>query len=474
MKSGNNINKALKEALQNYPVPLNESQWDRISGDLEKKKNKKPFFWLSIFSTLLVLLSVLFYNFSDSNKSESSQSLAQNQSLQNTEITTNTETKISKSNNSDLITPQIQSKENTNQQDSKPQNTENSLPNENVSNQNRTKHETNKVKKNTVKQKVSESSQIKSNKSPTFIDVPFNPSLLESTASLQSALNQYVLNYLLLEPQYVAPYEIQKQNENFDWFTATLVKNNKKRNSKSKNIKPPKDDIKNSIAIGLMYGISMVNSKSSIDKQNSLHKDTRKVFDAAAKNQTSKFLKVTLDIPLTKRFNLGLNSGFQYRYVTQNAEYNYNLDSIPFRDVDNRVLFYLANKDSSNAKFNGSYKNVYQYLNIPLNLTYRLPMNSKNEFLIGAGLQFNMVLKNKGQMFDLNDQRFKDNSEFLKTSANFGWMGSLEYSRQFQNHWWLGLGMGIQNQNLKFASENGYIINSLKFNSFHLHLRYKL
>jgi hypothetical protein len=487
MKSGNNVNKALKEALQNYPVPLNESQWDRISGDLGKKKNKKPFFWLSIFSAVIVLISMLFYGLSDSNKSEFSQYLAQNQSQLQTEITTQTETDHPESNISNTESSQNQITERGELSESNVLPANSNTPNasqeqnkqsrdelENAKNTSSSINSTNNNRPTENQKDKQESNDLNQNNDRAMVFEPNNPSLIESPFSFQSVLNHYIMSYLLLKPEFAAPYEIQQKNENFDWFKANLAKNTSKASSNNSNDKPTKDSSKNSIAIGLMYGISMVNSKSNIDNQNSLHKDTREVFDAAAKNQTSNFLKVTLDIPLTKRFNLGLNSGFQYRYVAQEANYNYSYDSIPFRDVDNRVLFYLPNKDSSNLKINGRYKNVYQYLNIPLSFTYRLPLNSRNEFLLGAGMQFNMVLKNKGQLFDLNDEGFKDNSEFLKTTSNFGWMGSLEYSRQLQDHWWLGLGMGIQNQNLKFASENGYINNTLKFNSFHLHLRYKL
>lgn len=485
MKSGNNINKALKEALQNHPVPLNESQWERISGDLSKKKNRKPFFWLSLFSSLIVLLSVLFYTITDSNDNESSQSMAQNQSIQNSQNQSDNPS-IQNSNTENPPSNQLSENQNNDLKNEKhqPLFTESSTPDSKISaspmqTMNGKPKENISIGPKTDIPKIDKSNQIQAGGQSNPVSKqsePFNTNLLDGELKLQDVLNQYVMNYLLLAPQYVAPYEMPREEESFDWLADVSVNQNKTSKSDKKNNKKldPIDTNKNKWAIGLQFGTSVVNSKSSIGSQNSLHRDTRSVFDNASKNQTSNFLKVTLDIPLTKKFNLGLNSGVQFRQVVQNAEYNYFLDSIPFRDVDNTILFYLENKDSANASFNGTYKNVYQYVNIPLNFTYRLPLNNKNEFLIGAGMQLNLVLKNKGKLFDLNDQRFKDNSEFLKTTSNLSWMGSLEYSRSLYDNWWLGLGMGIQNQNLKFASENGYINNVIKFNSFHLHLRYKL
>lgn len=75
--------------------------------------------------------------------------------------------------------------------------------------------------------------------------------------------------------------------------------------------------------------------------------------------------------------NISFKAGLGYSKHSIGGTYVHGLDSVPFVDIDGTIYYLPPNKDSLNGINRSDAGYTYSYLNIPIGLVYRLPINTK-------------------------------------------------------------------------------------------------
>lgn len=480
MKSSNKLNKALKDALDNNPMPLHESQWERLQKDLGKDERKPKFlYWFLIVIPMIMVLGFGYYlgreSKSDSTKSE----LA----IVNTTVGNATK---SNSNENDLNTPNQANtivEQNPNSSNTSKNNSTNTTQNISANNNSNTaESNTNNTSSNQNNSNTfSESPESNSNENQVNTQNSSNENLNSSTDIIANGENEVNIQDMESPIQVYSMMNYPKKKE-FKWnnkdddpikFSFVDYKESFKKSSKDKKITD--DPERTFFALGFASGFSLVSTEvSGISNSEKLHKDTRSLFEQSTENQHSYYLNVNFEWLPFKNFNFGLNTGIQYIEVSNDMDIKYKLNQIPFRMPNGDISFYIPISDSMNPPtIQVKNRATYRFVNVPLKIGYTFPLGSKQEIGLSGGINMSFLAGTKGNTFSLNEASVQPIKEIITNVFNVGYMGSVMYSRQVYKQWWIGAEYQFQRNNLKYDMDYGILSSKLKVNAINLNFRFK-
>ncbi|MCC6818832.1 MAG: hypothetical protein IT245_08075 [Bacteroidia bacterium] len=485
MKSGNKLNQALKKALQEHPQPLHEAQWERIRAELEEKK-RRPFLWLYFFGSALLLLTIgglVYWN--ASNNIESVKSISIQPAIENPIVNINVDSTLEvKSDIKHLsqteteINNSIESKRNT-----QLQTTQKSL----------------KIDDIPAKSKSLSAANTNRFRRPN----PVNDQLLYDIENLKpnsiksNSLDNLIQNigaskHVLVESPKVMNDTIEKINDSAQQtpqLTNAIAQNEdgvesdiptddstKSKKKKKKSKVSEKGEYGNGVfVLGLATGITSINtSVVKLTNQEYLHKDTKNVFEAGNKNQSAFFMNFSFEYKLGS-LGFRLNSGLQYRSISNDINFNYKLSQIAVRNSDNTISFYINVPDSSNPMvFKLQSRQSFQFITLPLQLSYGLKLNSKYEAIFNAGVNISGLVASSGKMFNLNSFEAKPVNTLMNRKINYGLNGGIQLSRHLYRQWWLGLEAGLSTVNMAYDLGSGNLNSRITSRSLNLQIRFKL
>ncbi len=470
MKSGNKLNKALKDALDGNPAPLNESQWARIESELSGKRRKPFGFWLLLLVPMLMALGIAYYSGLNKGREEvgsvQGNSNSPEQLIQsNTSDKTGRETKNGNPeqelNIADgKLNPAIQA-------DKTPGNKPGS--NETADSKSGSEPEPDFAANEESGQDKFKSGNLNdAEEEPNNANSPEVADPMAGVPDLYpgvySAISQPGLKAVIIETE-----QLQKVNAD------TRESNELLRKTLAGKDKPHIDPPAKRFAIGFASGFSIVNTEvTALTNEKKLHKDTRSLFEQSTRNQNSMFANVIFEWMPFKAFTLGIHSGIQYRSVSNRMDIDYKLNQIPFRDMEGNISFYVPIHDTLNPPTISVRNNTsFRFVNIPLCLNYSFMQGVRNEFRLSAGLNFSLLAGSSGNTFSLNEAGVRPVGEMISNIFDMGYTGGLMYSRNIYRQIWLGTEIQMQNNHLNYDMDYGILKSRLRAYNINLNIRYK-
>lgn len=487
MKSSNKLNKALKDALDNNPMPLHESQWERLQKDLGKDEKKPKFlYWFFVLIPMIMVLGIGYYLGRESNSDSTKSELA----IVNTN---NGNASESNSNEMELDT-HIQSnanaEQNPNSSSESNSNSTNTIQNK-PANSNNTTSESNTINTNSNQNNSSNSSE--SNVANTNDkDVSTQNSLngtQNTTNGTQNSSSDIVANgeNVIINQENELPIHVfsvlsYPRKKDFKWnskdedpLKLSFFENKEGSKKTSKGKKNSIDPERTFFALGFATGFSLVSTEvSGISNSEKIHKDTRKLFEQSTENQHSYYLNVNFEWTPFKSLNFGLNTGIQYIEVSNDMDIKYKLNQIPVRLPNGDISFYIPISDTMNPPtIQVKNRATYRFVNVPFKIGYTFPLGSRQEIGLSGGINMSFLAGTRGNTFSLNEASVQPIRESIANIFNVGYMGSVIYSRQVYKQWWIGAEYQFQRNNLKYDMDYGILNSKLKVNAINLNFRFK-
>lgn len=486
MKSGNNLNKALKEALNGHPEPLKDSQWERIRLELGESK-KRPFRWIlfPIAFILILLGGLTWYLIPQGQEHSAGNSLTPQSQGPSHDY---------KQSNKMEIDSKGKSEESTIILSDNARNQDNSVitnrPNSKNSNNRFQEPFQDDIKLKMMAKQVGRGGMTNNNINHKQYDDPdpdefdirrhaFRNEVLSKISDSNASDNEKKTTDLS-EPNTILEKEkldsnvkdenkmVQNTDDVSDNDSDEKKKGKKKNKNKGNNYESGK------FVLGFASGFSWVNTAvKGLTNTEYMHKDTRKVFEATNDKQQSFNINLSVDYKLGQS-NFSVNSGLQYRYIRNNIDYNYKITELPWRNSDNTIAFYITVPDSSSQEIRLRSNQNYSFLSMPFQLSYAIPFKDKWEFLFNAGVNVSTLIWSNGQLIDLDYVEVKEAKGSIKQKISLGYTGGIGISRQLYGQWYLGLECGISTINLKYNLGYGDLKSRIMAQNFNLQLRYKL
>jgi hypothetical protein len=201
-----------------------------------------------------------------------------------------------------------------------------------------------------------------------------------------------------------------------------------------------------------------------------MHRDAEKLFDESNRNQSAFFGNLNFSFPLYRKFDLSFRGGLQFRQIHSKQDVQYEYKDVPFKDADGVILFYISRPPVS-MPLKGS-SDLY-FLQLPLSLTYTLPLNSKYECLISGGVNLSTLMGARGQAYDINQSQITKVKNMIKNKPDMGPVIGLELSRLIYGNWWLGLEAGYQSNKATYDLGPGILQSRMQAFNIQLNMRYK-
>jgi hypothetical protein len=439
MSTKNNLQDALKKAFENHEEPLREAQWERLEGVLASKKPRNKIYMYLVNLLLIAVTAGLTFYFT----------VKYNEKFV-TPIGRNTSTIESKSNTQPLGNESLQA--------------------------------TDLTKKSVIA-------------AGTMATVPFvqkfikpntsKPTSTEFTPSVNSESKNTEATEITTGSQYSSESNTGNDEKNISEQTVLTQKEDKfevkdsiqpKANNKL-GLNSDTDDKKHKpskMVLSLAAGYSKLNIKvSALENANTLHKDTKMLYEQSNQNPSSFYMNLGVDFRLAKGFNLGLNSGIQYLHISTPVNLEYKVTQVPFREIDGRIIGYV--KDTVNPQtLKVKTTNTTSFIMVPVRFYYTLPINTRNEILISGGANLSAIVSAKGQNLAINENSVQKLSKKNYGTFQAGMLAGLQLSHNLKNNWWLGLDGMWQTNTLKFNTGLGAVKSNLSSYNINLVLRYKL
>ncbi|HEY1047363.1 MAG TPA: hypothetical protein VGF79_13035, partial [Bacteroidia bacterium] len=404
MKSSDNLNKALRDALKDHPEPLHDGQWDKLYRELHEKKSKRIFPWFGFWIILLVtgltgfltgyLLNSELKNSNpiavnsqdtvspevaspNSAKSNLAELKQANSNIQRSESNTNSNAIVNNSSITQETNSANSNSKQTNSQSSSKSKLTYSDQHQNssakLSNERQPKDQ--KGRDNQGKEQESNS-----NKSPDRN--------IDKTDLALNGNNKQETNYAQKDPAKTdltepkdSTSELNNNAQNDVADNDKIADNTKKDKDEDLKKKPKKKKPKPTPegseeqpkwVFGLSLGMSTFNTRmGAYSAPSTVHKDVKDVNENSLGNKKSNTFKLSVNYRFLKGLSLGFNTGFQYRTVREVRDFNYTLDELPFRKPDNSIDFYIPLKDTQIfLRVNESRTSEFRYVTIPFTFSY--------------------------------------------------------------------------------------------------------
>ncbi|MFM9945939.1 MAG: hypothetical protein ACKVQB_11995 [Bacteroidia bacterium] len=450
MNTKNNLHNALKGAFENYKEPLNEAQWERLEGAITKRKKRRFFPFFLLFMVICFTAGSTYFltlNYGVKNTSLSVYPTKQDKLTINTN-----KNNIDKNKNVSIISSQI------NSTNSKVIGSAKVIPSGEVSYFKTTKYYLNK----------------NSNKNQRYLPSEIKED--EPKAENTEAIKDKVVDISTKEDKFEEAEGSVKKMEVEDIASKnkdSVILVNKKDKDKDIILPPPPHPAK--FAFTLAAGVSKMNIKVvGIENGIALHKDTRKIFEESNKNLKTDFINLGFDWNILPSFKIGVNTGIQYLRVTTPVNIEYSLTQIPFWDKSHtQIEGYVT--DTIPLKFNSSATNYTTYITIPLRFNYSIPVNSKNEILVTAGINLSTLAAAKGQSLIINNEPgVKSLNTNMYRRFNTGFTSGFQYNFRVKDTWWIGIESLYQLNSLKYKTGDGGIKNRLDGYMINAIIKYKI
>lgn len=472
MKSGNKLNKALKDALDGNPAPLNESQWARIESELSGKRRKPFVFWLLLLIPMLTALGIAYYSGLNKGRQEITSVTVNSNSVGTDQESKISDNAISQNNagnqeaepdkSTNKSNPAIQEADKSEKDNVASQHSNNNKYQETVGGGNQLlSGEPDKTPggRNT-------DSGIKTGTAPAHRPVVDDP--MAGSPDLYPGVYSVIANPAI-KAIAVVP-EVQNEVES-DTKESSDSLRKRLTGKEDEDIKPKRKRF----AIGFASGLSFVSTDiAAVTNEKKLHKDTRSLFEQSTRNQHSSFANVIFEWMPFKALTLGIHSGIQYRSVSNRMDIDYKLNQIPMRDMEGNISFYIPIHDTMNPP-TISVRNTtaFRFVNIPLCLNYGFMAGKRDEIKVMAGLNFSLLAGSSGNTFSLNEAGVRPVGEMISNIFDMGYTGGLMYSRNVYGNFWLGTEMQMQNNRLDYDMDYGILKSRIRSYNLNLNLRYK-
>ncbi len=491
MKENNKLNKALKDALQGQPEPLHEAQWERLSAALGGKKSKMRFFPWFMIVAIVALGSLALGYWLGQDSSQNKVIVSQEVNSDQPDLTGS-----SRSHAENDINPKEQESA---QDDQSKLNSSQSPVQGSIAESEEGEEHSEKTEDNNQQDQAGKDKQ-----NPTFAGSSGSPNGKPSKhagtgVDLGSSSGKHTT------PDKVTPQDtnkLKKWNEHkyfsdvseleFKLPPLQLMKLPVKKikdtlpllvdvqkNALKPQVpkKPGSPTIEQSrFALSLSSGLSNVAYKvARMENSEKLHKDAKSVIEQFNSGSRSYFGNLGFEWMISKQVPLVFSTGFQYRQISQDVNFNYDWKERPFREKDGTILFYVSDSVSLFPTFKYVGRNSMDFISLPLKVGYRFPIGKKNEFQLTGGLNLSMVTKAKGSFFSINEGQpeFKPLAESYKKTINVGLIGGFMYSRNIYKPWWLGVEALWQQNSLNYDAKYGMIKSRINVSNYNINLKYK-
>lgn len=158
------------------------------------------------------------------------------------------------------------------------------------------------------------------------------------------------------------------------------------------------------------------------------HKDVQQIFNSLNGNYKAKQLQAGITYVPKKAPGLSLTGGLQYRELSHRFNLNYRLTEIPLTDAEGNILGYKKDTGSI-MEFNLAGINSLKFISLPAYLKTPLWSNKNNEFFVGAGMQFQVIMGTGGEYLDINNLKVSKTKPTSFRPWNLGYTIGGGYSR---------------------------------------------
>jgi len=468
MNNKDNLKESLKKAFESYNEPLLQHQWERLNLDLknQKKKSHLTLGNMVIVAVLLFLGSIIGFYFKQNTS---------NSQVSNTSVSKNEESNRGSKSIEVKTLAEAQHLEIPNNESKKT--FESKLGIKQASSeglqQNKMTYSNSDLKTINNQNETIDwfSKSLKLPVLPIIKQIEVAPELNgEEIVSIDG-----IEDSKADKEEAVSTIE-SKVLENMD--LETVVEKNEQKDSVKKSTKrsvpqPENKSTRSKFAVSLSYGMSNVKTASSrLENGSAMHKDGERLFNESEKGKESQVFNLGFEFYVRKNFNLIIQTGTQYREITNTEKIDYSYSDIPFREVDGTIIGYF--RDTINPlRITSSNILKRRYVTIPIQFAYNFAIAPKHELQPCLGLNVNKLLAASGNSFSVNDGEVKPLSSTLSKKINVGMIAGLQYNYNVMSHWWLGIGAQWQ-QNIQ-NSHFGYSQIKSKINQYNSNivLKYK-
>lgn len=464
MNNKDNLQESFKKAFENHNEPLLNHQWERLNLDLKNQQKKSIFsFWNIAIALGLIFLGALigFYLNPNTTESQFSNTVIKEQQSDNEsadKVSKNTfknqdveqfhqDKAINKENNAMVS--------NNNTLDNKPTIAESLNPSKEKLN---TIDQSNSIDKTILDDKLNSPNKVEEALTTVqLLDNSNSDSVNKTNRTEDEKTNT-------TEPK---PIEVVNKIED------SKEKDSVKTVAKVSTPKVKSKEERSKMAVFLSYGLSSIQTaNNNIINAEAMHKDGEKIFQASEQGKESQVFNLGFEFYIRKNFNLIVQTGTQYRTITNTENIDYHYTDIPFRNVDGSIIGYF--RDTINPLRIAS-SNILKrrYVTIPVQFAYSFPIAKKHELQPSIGLNFNKLVSASGNSFSVNEGEAKSLNTIMSKKINMGMIAGLQYNYNLRNHWWVGLGAQWQ-QNIQ-NSHFGYSQIQSKINQYNCNivLKYK-
>lgn len=234
-------------------------------------------------------------------------------------------------------------------------------------------------------------------------------------------------------------------------------------------------------SFSLSGGLSKMNVKvTGIESPEKLHKDTRNLFEQSNQTLKSEFVSLGFDINAFPKMRLGFSTGLQFLRVANPVQIDYRLTEVPLWDSRHTSIQGYVTKSPQDALYFYANSTHYKtYIILPLRLNYSMPLNSKNEIGLSAGVNICGLASAKGKTLILNggdnsDPGIVDLNRKMYRKFDAGFNAGIQYSHQVKNAWWAGIESIWQSNASKYNTGDGALRNKLQGYNLNFLLKYKI
>ncbi len=467
MKSKNNLNRALKDALYEHQVPLNDSQWERISKELAPKRKRRFLPWFFIITAVIAGSSIAAYiknnNVDDliSKGATESHTVAPENSntIESNKINSHSIPSRTGEDESDIKSNSGSSSNENNQSNygmTGIATHSNSLNNErNTNDIEHAKTPLGDLLKNEIGNLdgIKGGSDKEGNSEISIIEEEDYHRHLRMS-SIRALKSPFI--YTVGSPIYMYLTEGLK-------LEPRKLKKNR-----------PENEMTGRWAFGLQSGFNMMKTTANaITNPEKLHMDSKAVFDLANKSQLGFNIQLSAEYKPVKTLGLTISSGLQYKKVYNNVNFEYRFTSYADRDSTNNIINYRV--DSSSAPiFRIRESQSFTFVVLPIKFNYNFTLGSKHELSIGGGMVFGSIVSSSGRSFMINDIKMSTVGATINKKHGIGYTGSLGYSYNIGGKWWLGIETQIQTLNMQYDLHYGLLNARMLSSGLGVQIKYRM
>lgn len=467
MKSKNNLNRALRDALYEHQVPLNDSQWERINKELMPKPKRRFLPWFFIFTAVIAGSSIVAYlNYNNDDVISNSRATESHSAAP-----VNSNTIEANKSNSNSSSPKINNEVNEANTNNGHPTLGNIDPSSIASlkpNAHPSAHERRAKLGESNKPIVTKSDNIRSGIYKVDAE---DGNLYKEENPVRSMNEEDYRRFLRMS-------SIQPLRSPFIYTIGSPIFMYLTDGLKLEPRRPKKNNNNNVNSgrwtFGFHSGFNMIKTTANaITNPEKLHMDSKAIFDLANKSQVGYNIQLSAEYQPIKTLALTVSGGLQYKKVYNNVNFEYRFTSYADRDSLDNITNYRV--DSASAPiFRIRESQSYTFMILPIKVNYHYRIGSKHELSIGGGMVFGSIIGSSGRSFMVNDIKMSTVGATLNRKHGMGYIGSLGYTYNIGGKWWLGFETQIQTLNMQYNLHYGLLNARMRNSGFGVNIKYRM